>query len=69
MTSEALDWYDYGARMYDPQIGRWHVPDILGEIRYNESPFCYVGNNTITRIDPDGKLWGDKEAKKKQNKP
>jgi|GEM_PF-1498320 len=57
INSKSLSWYDYGARFYDPAIGRWHTPDELGEIRFEESPFCYVGNNPVSRLDPDGRIW------------
>jgi RHS repeat-associated protein len=34
-----LDWYDYGARFYDPQLGRWNVIDPLVENQEAYNPF------------------------------
>lgn len=50
-----LSWYDYGARMYEPALGRFMTMDSMAEKYYNVSPYAYCGNNPTNAIDPDGK--------------
>ena len=49
-----LDTYDYGARQYDPILGRWDRIDPLCEKYYSVSPYVYCAGNPINAIDDKG---------------
>jgi RHS repeat-associated protein len=48
-----LEEYDFGARYYDPQLGRWWAQDAANQYA---SPYTAMGNNWANAVDPTG-LW------------
>lgn len=57
--NSGLEWYDFEARYYDPQIGRWWSQDPAGQFG---SPYLAMGNNWLNGTDPDGEWFGIDDA-------
>ncbi len=51
-----LNTYDFGARNYDPVLGRWMNIDPLAEVFFELTPFRYAFNNPVNVIDKDGNI-------------
>lgn len=49
-----LNWYSYGAREYDPQMGRFFNIDFFAEDFPDRSPYHYANNNPALNIDVNG---------------
>ena len=49
-----LNWYDYGFRNYDPQIGRFVQLDPLTDSYPFYTPYQFAGDEPIANVDIDG---------------
>lgn len=48
-----LELYDFEARLYDPALLRFVMPDTM---RQYASPYIFAGNNPLNKIDPSGDI-------------
>jgi RHS repeat-associated protein len=56
-----LGWLDYGARMYEPTIGRWNGIDKRAHNYMSYSPYGYTVNNPVNYVDFNGEFILPKE--------
>lgn len=59
--------YDFGARLYDPRVGRWFKPDAYEKKYPSNSTYSFGLNSPISIIDIDGNdlvIVGNKEYRR-----
>jgi RHS repeat-associated protein len=49
-----LEWYETNYRSYDPQLGKFHQIDPMGDEAEQNSPYAFASNNPILKNDPLG---------------
>ena len=50
---DALNWHDFGSRMYEASLGRWMAKDPQNQFG---SPYLALANNPANYVDPDGEF-------------
>jgi RHS repeat-associated protein len=57
-TELGLGWLDYGARMYQPELGRFFTQDRFASKYFDTSPYSYASNNPALYVDINGdSVW------------
>ena len=58
LETASFNVYDFGARLYDPALGRWLSQDPLAEKYQAHSPYLFCAGNPMRFVDPEGKdVW------------
>ena len=70
LAGRSLNWYDYGARFYDPSLGRFTTIDPWAEKYNSQSGYLYAYNNPVRYTDFLGLGASDEiDKEKEQQKP
>ena len=56
MVTVGLKMYDYGARQYNPRLGRFYQVDPKADLMPNISPYVFSFNNPLRYRDYDGQI-------------
>ena len=56
MITVGLKMYDYGARQYNPRLGRFYQVDPKADLMPNISPYAFSFNNPLRYRDYDGQI-------------